>query len=102
MGLSLKYHILVSSRVIMILETERIFFKGTSVLVKPGIISGGPITHECPLSRSMGYFLEPLVMLAPFAKKPLQLTLHGITTDDQDLSVRFLSLLFSFPISCER
>ncbi|CAK5277377.1 unnamed protein product [Mycena citricolor] len=25
-------------------------------------------------------------MLAPFAKKPLQLTLRGITTDDQDLS----------------
>ncbi|KAJ8078864.1 hypothetical protein PM082_013148 [Marasmius tenuissimus] len=26
-------------------------------------------------------------MLAPFAKKPLQLTLRGITTDDKDLSV---------------
>ena len=26
-------------------------------------------------------------MLAPFAKKPLQLTLRGITTDDNDLSV---------------
>lgn len=26
-------------------------------------------------------------MLAPFAKKPLQLTLRGITSDDRDLSV---------------
>lgn len=26
-------------------------------------------------------------MVAPFSKKPLQLTLHGITTDEYDLSV---------------
>ncbi|KAJ7685311.1 RNA 3'-terminal phosphate cyclase/enolpyruvate transferase [Mycena polygramma] len=60
---------------------------GTALLLKPGIISGGPLTHDCPLSRSIGYFLEPVVMLAPFAKKPLQLTLRGITTDEHDLSV---------------
>ncbi|KAH8106846.1 18S rRNA biogenesis protein [Cristinia sonorae] len=59
---------------------------GTAILLKPGIIAGGAVTHECPLSRSIGYFLEPLIMLAPFAKKPLNLTLKGITTDDQDLS----------------
>lgn len=65
-----------------------ILYVGTAILLKPGIISGGPITHECPLSRSIGYFLEPIIILAPFAKKPLQLTLHGITTDEKDLSVR--------------
>ncbi|KAI0293098.1 18S rRNA biogenesis protein [Russula brevipes] len=60
---------------------------GTAILVKPGIISGGPLMHECPPSRSVGYFLEPIIMLAPFSKKPLALTLRGITTDDKDLSV---------------
>ncbi|EIN07226.1 18S rRNA biogenesis protein [Punctularia strigosozonata HHB-11173 SS5] len=60
---------------------------GTAILVKPGIIAGGTAVHDCPLSRSVGYFLEPMVMIAPFAKKPLQLTLRGITTDDKDLSV---------------
>ncbi|KAL5489816.1 hypothetical protein ACEPAI_4648 [Sanghuangporus weigelae] len=64
-----------------------ISYTGTSVLVKPGVIVGGGITHDCPLSRSVGYFLEPLIMIAPFAKKPLNLTLRGITTDDRDLSV---------------
>lgn len=62
-------------------------YSGTAILLKPGIIAGGPVTHDCPLSRSIGYFLEPVIMLAPFAKKPLQLTLRGITTDDNDLSV---------------
>jgi RNA 3'-terminal phosphate cyclase len=62
-------------------------FLGTAILLKPGIISGGQITHECPLSRSIGYFLEPVIMLAPFAKKPVHLTLRGITTDENDLSV---------------
>lgn len=67
---------------------------GTAILLKPGIISGGPVSHECPLSRSIGYFLEPIIMLAPFAKKPLQLTLRGITTDEHDLSVRALSYVY--------
>ena len=61
---------------------------GTAILIKPGIISGGSVTHECPTSRSIGYFLEPIIMLAPFSKKLLALTLRGITTDDKDLSVR--------------
>ncbi|KAF9813134.1 hypothetical protein IEO21_05745 [Rhodonia placenta] len=60
---------------------------GTAILLKPGVIAGGPVVHDCPTSRSVGYFLEPVIMLAPFSKKPLQLTLRGITSDDQDLSV---------------
>jgi len=69
--------------------TER-FHSGTAILLKPGVILGGKLSHECPLSRSVGYFLEPIIMLAPFAKKPFELTLHGITTDDKDLSVRHI------------
>ncbi|PPQ63083.1 hypothetical protein CVT24_005938 [Panaeolus cyanescens] len=68
---------------------------GTAILLKPGVITGGPIQHECPLSRSIGYFLEPIIKLAPFCKKPLQLTLKGITTDENDLSadiIRTVSL----------
>lgn len=61
---------------------------GTGILFKPGIITGGgPITHECPLSRSIGYFLEPIIALAPFSKRPLMLTLKGVTTDEKDLGV---------------
>ncbi|KAI0683835.1 18S rRNA biogenesis protein [Cytidiella melzeri] len=59
---------------------------GTAILLKPGVIVGGSVTHDCPLSRSIGYFLEPIVMLAPFAKKPISITLRGITSDDRDLS----------------
>ncbi|KIJ33512.1 hypothetical protein M422DRAFT_35428 [Sphaerobolus stellatus SS14] len=59
---------------------------GTSVLLKPGVITGGKVTHDCPLSRSIGYFLEAIIMIAPFAKKPINLTLKGITTDEHDLS----------------
>lgn len=69
------------------------YFPGTAILLKPGVITGGPVVHDCPLSRSIGYFLETVVMLAPFAKKPLQLTLRGITTDDQDLSVSLFSAI---------
>jgi RNA 3'-terminal phosphate cyclase len=90
MELSSRFQLLVSRDQLQISsQAERLFFscKGTAILLKPGIIAGGPVTHECPLSRSIGYFLEPVVMIAPFSKKPLDLTLKGITTDDNDLSV---------------
>ncbi|KAG6898336.1 hypothetical protein C0992_009011 [Termitomyces sp. T32_za158] len=63
---------------------------GTAILLKPGVILGGALTHDCPLSRSIGYYLEPIILLAPFCKTPLQLTLRGITTDENDLSVDLL------------
>jgi RNA 3'-terminal phosphate cyclase len=61
---------------------------GTAILIRPGIILGGTLQHDCPTSRSIGYFLEPIIRLAPFAKKPIHLTLKGITTDEHDFSVR--------------
>ncbi|KAF9526968.1 18S rRNA biogenesis protein [Crepidotus variabilis] len=63
---------------------------GTAILLRPGVIMGGVLQHECPLSRSIGYFLEPVIMLAPFSKKPVNLTLKGITTDKHDLSADIL------------
>ncbi|KAG5730924.1 putative RNA 3'-terminal phosphate cyclase-like protein [Termitomyces sp. T112] len=63
---------------------------GTAILLKPGVIFGGALAHDCPLSRSIGYYIEPIIMLAPFCKQPLQLTLQGITTDEYDLSVDLL------------
>lgn len=72
---------------------------GTTILFKPGIISGGSLSHDCPLTRSIGYYLEPIVMMAPFSKNPFHLTLRGITTDEQDLSVRFLSSIILLAIN---
>eukprot|EP01124_Arcella_intermedia_P017999 TRINITY_DN24975_c0_g1_i1.p1 TRINITY_DN24975_c0_g1~~TRINITY_DN24975_c0_g1_i1.p1 ORF type:complete len:309 (+),score=56.67 TRINITY_DN24975_c0_g1_i1:162-1088(+) len=62
---------------------------GTTVFYKPGILTNGKITHDCGKTRSVGYFLEALVMLAPFGKNPLSATLTGITnhTDNLDISV---------------
>ncbi|KAL8160146.1 hypothetical protein V2J09_001683 [Rumex salicifolius] len=61
---------------------------GTKVKYKPGIVMGGRnLFHDCGLSRSIGYFLEPLVVLALFGKKPLSIRLQGITNDSNDPSV---------------
>ncbi|KAG9153493.1 hypothetical protein Leryth_018751 [Lithospermum erythrorhizon] len=48
---------------------------------------GRHLFHDCGLSRSMGYFMEPLIVLALFAKKPLTIRLKGITNDAKDPSV---------------
>jgi hypothetical protein len=93
MALSLRYPLLVSNFTKYILVMLLRLRAGTAVLLKPGIILGGSLSHECPLSRAVGYFLEPLIMLAPFAKRPLDLTLRGITTDDKDLSVGHICFL---------
>ena len=60
---------------------------GTSLRYKPGILVGGFTSHDCALSRPIGWYLEGLLSLAPLCKKPLQLELTGITNDATDLSV---------------
>ncbi|TPX36730.1 hypothetical protein SmJEL517_g01166 [Synchytrium microbalum] len=64
-----------------------ISYSGTTVVYRPGVITGGKFTHDCPNSRGIGYFLEPLIALAPFAKTPLAVTLNGVTNDNLDVSV---------------
>lgn len=52
---------------------------------------GGTLEHDCSVQRSIGYFLEPLVLLAPFAKKPVKITLRGNTNSSDDPSVGYTS-----------
>lgn len=54
---------------------------------RPGVLIGGKHDHECGCTRSIGWFIEALIPLAPFCKVPLVLTLRGVTNDDLDLSV---------------
>ncbi|OAY71107.1 putative RNA 3'-terminal phosphate cyclase-like protein [Ananas comosus] len=61
---------------------------GTELVYKPGVLIGGKnLVHDCGLSRSIGYFLEPLILLGLFGKKPLSIRLKGITNDSKDPSV---------------
>ncbi|KAI9024734.1 RNA 3'-terminal phosphate cyclase/enolpyruvate transferase [Hyaloraphidium curvatum] len=62
-------------------------YTGTAVVYRPGVITGGKLQHDCPASRAIGYFLEALIPLAPFAKKPFDITLTGVTNDAVDVSV---------------
>jgi RNA 3'-terminal phosphate cyclase-like protein len=67
-----------------------ISYTGTSLLFHPGTIQNGQVTHSCPHEgegRAVGWYLEPLLALAPFGKKDLVLTLRGVTTNAVDPSV---------------
>lgn len=44
--------------------------------------------HDCNTQRSIGYYLEALIMLAPFMKASLKATLRGVTNDPIDPTVR--------------
>ena len=52
---------------------------GTQLRFKPGGLLGGELEHDCPRSRSIGWFLEGILPLSPFGKEPLEITFHGIT-----------------------
>ncbi|KAI8925597.1 RNA 3'-terminal phosphate cyclase/enolpyruvate transferase [Entophlyctis helioformis] len=73
--------------------TIEINHTGTSVTYHPGTIFGGRIQHECPPSRSIGYFMEAVIALSPFAKHPVELTLTGITNDNVDISADLIRTL---------
>lgn len=60
---------------------------GTTLKYSPGFLIGGTqIVHNCGTERAVGYFLEGLVLLAPFGKKPISIVLKGIVNDTLDLS----------------
>lgn len=61
---------------------------GTRLRYRPGFVHGGTeLEHDCGKSRGIGYFLEPLCLLALFGKYPLSIKLYGITNDDLDVGV---------------
>ncbi|KAG8178336.1 hypothetical protein JTE90_029290 [Oedothorax gibbosus] len=64
-----------------------ILILGTVLKYAPGLLLGGKLQHDCGTERAIGYFLEPLLCFAPFCKKPLHITLKGITNDSVDPSV---------------
>lgn len=65
----------------------KVQIKGERLLFSPGAIVGGDITHDCDEERSISYYLELLLVLAPFCKKPLKATLNGVTNDQIDPNV---------------
>eukprot|EP01064_Diplonema_japonicum_P002248 TRINITY_DN11434_c0_g1_i1.p1 TRINITY_DN11434_c0_g1~~TRINITY_DN11434_c0_g1_i1.p1 ORF type:complete len:381 (+),score=67.92 TRINITY_DN11434_c0_g1_i1:45-1145(+) len=60
---------------------------GTRLKIKPGVITGGKVTHQCSLTRGVGYYIEPLALLAPFSKKDMEVTLQGVTNNQLDIGV---------------
>lgn len=77
----------ITRRVCTVNEIGFLLRKGTSLLYRPGLLTGGSIEHECCPERSIGYFLEVLVCLAPFCKKPFDVHLSGVTHHPLDPSV---------------
>ena len=74
---------------------------GTAVSYQPGTLSGGRVlglTHACPPSRGIGYFLLPLLSLSPFVATPLRITLTGCTNHPLDPSVDLFTAV-TLPLS---
>ncbi|RVE65673.1 hypothetical protein OJAV_G00118820 [Oryzias javanicus] len=63
---------------------------GTVLSYQPGLLYGGSIEHDCNPQRSIGYYLEALLMLAPFMKMALKATLRGVTNDPNDPTIDML------------
>jgi len=59
---------------------------GTKLTYQPGVLIGGKVEHQCSLTRGVGYWLEPILALAPFCKHPLHLVLTGVTNNQVDPS----------------
>ncbi|KNC54939.1 18S rRNA biogenesis protein RCL1 [Thecamonas trahens ATCC 50062] len=66
---------------------------GTSVLYTPGVLTGGKFSHDCALSRGIGYYAEALFVLGPFCKKPISAVLRGVTNESLDTSVDVLRMV---------
>ena len=52
------------------------------------MLTGGNIDHDCSTQRAIGYYLEGIMALAPFTKRPVRAVLRGVTNNQEDPSVR--------------
>lgn len=77
--------------------TVQINETGTVLKFKPGIITGGRISHDCGTSKSIGWFIEGIIPLVVFAKLPVRIDFTGITNDAFDFSVDILRNV-TFPL----
>lgn len=69
-------------------------YTGTEVIFRPGSVLGGSLSFDCGLERGIGYFLEPILLLAPFSKFAFKLNLTGMTSHDQDTSIDIIRTVF--------
>lgn len=60
---------------------------GTVLAYTPGLLVGGELEHACCLERGIGYYLEAIMILAPFCKNPVDIKLSGVTNNTSDPSV---------------
>jgi RNA 3'-terminal phosphate cyclase-like protein len=60
---------------------------GTQIRFEPGMLHGGELALDCGTSRCLSFFLEPLLVLAPFCKLPISAKLKGVTNAWNELSV---------------
>lgn len=67
---------------------------GTQLRFQPGVLLGGEFEHHCPDSRSIGWFLEGILPLAPFGKETFSILFHGITDGccEKDPSADYLRI----------
>jgi len=56
-----------------------ISYTGTTVIYRPGLVIGGELTHVCPHTETVGYFIAPMLMLAPFSKNKFSIVFQGLT-----------------------
>lgn len=67
-----------------------ISYTGTSLIYRPGLITGGSFTHNCPDSKSVSYFIIPMLMLAPFSKKKFSIVFKGLTSKKHEVGLDFM------------
>lgn len=54
---------------------------GTCIYYSPGLLNGGELEHDCNVQRGIGYYLEGIIILAPFCKNHVDLKLRGVTNN---------------------
>ena len=58
-----------------------------SLLYRPGQLVGGELEHDCSVERGITYYLEAVMVLAPFCKKPVDIKLRGVTNNTTGINL---------------
>ena len=68
----------------------------TKIRYNPGTIIGSsyPIVFECPTSRSISYYLEPILILLLFGKQQSIIIFNGCTYHEYDINIDVIRGVF--------
>lgn len=79
----------------LLTQGTKITYKNEETIIDPGMVVGGNHFFDCGIEKGIGYFLEYSLLFCLFGQKKTEVSLTGITNNNEDVSVDAIKNVYS-------